>query len=104
MSAQALQIELKVVETFISALKGSGKAFISTSGGGVLGDTGTDGQVDESYPSPADHPFAARAKSETIVVGVSMPWQAASHCQHLSLCLLQGPIAVFVTRFAGQKS
>ena len=65
---QALEVDLKVIQTILGALKGSGKLFIGTCGASVLADH--PGISDESTPY-ADHPPAVRAKSEQLIISVS---------------------------------
>ncbi len=59
----AVQVERHVIAAFVDALSGSGKAFVATSGTGVLGDTGLR-IVDETEIINPTGTLAARAVAE----------------------------------------
>jgi len=61
--AKAVEVDRNAVSAFVQALEGSGKPMITTSGTGVLGDTG-DQIVDEDTPIDASFLAAVRAEVE----------------------------------------
>ncbi|MBD2774510.1 NAD-dependent epimerase/dehydratase family protein [Iningainema sp. BLCCT55] len=62
--AEVVQIERNVIAAFVSALSGSGKPFVATSGTGVIGDTGERIVDDTEKVSSEDIFLTVRAKAE----------------------------------------
>lgn len=82
----AVQVERNVIATFVSALSGSGKPFVATSGTGVMGDTGSRIIDDTETFSPKDA-LAVRAAAEQDIQS------AAQH--NLRSIILRLPIFVY---------
>lgn len=83
---KSVEIDLRLIQNFIKALKGSDKPLIATSDTGVLGDTGS-AIASETYPIAQNSILAGRAKLERVIQ------QAASN--QIRSVVLRLPIYVY---------
>ena len=68
-AGDAVQVDLKVISTILSALKGTNKPFIGSSGAAVYGDLAD--PVDESTPVSASWGKGTRAEAEQLLLEVT---------------------------------
>jgi nucleoside-diphosphate-sugar epimerase len=83
---EEVNVEKIALDAVLTALEGSNKKLIITSGSGVLGDTG-EKSVDETFPVPWEFPASVRAKVEVACI------DAAAKGVHT--CVLRLPVLVY---------